>query len=303
MGNSQTIRPMQIILAVDGSEHAWAAIQLVKDLPLHPDSSITCLAALDSPRTPRMAALLGALEEAQVAFQAAPWKVTSGVVHGSPAKALLEFEEEHPADLLVVGAKGLRATLGILLGGVAQQVVEHANCPVLVVRAPYRRLQRLLVTADGSRYSRQAIAYLQSFPIPEQADLQVMHVLPPVPIPRGEKTPTMYPITNEMLPPILPTPEEEALWRAAEEREGEDLLKDAVRRLAPYGGDLTSRLTRGDAATEIIEYADDHNVDLIVAGSRGLGAVRGWLLGSVSRKLVHYARCSVLIVKSELDLE
>ena len=36
---------------------------------------------------------------------------------------------------------------------------------------------------------------------------------------------------------------------------------------------------------------------MVVCGSRGLSAVSGWLLGSVSRKLVHYAGCSVLIVK------
>jgi nucleotide-binding universal stress UspA family protein len=54
---------------------------------------------------------------------------------------------------------------------------------------------------------------------------------------------------------------------------------------------------RGDAATEILNFAQNINADLIVAGSRGLSQIQGWLLGSVSRKLVHYARCSVLIAK------
>lgn len=58
-----------------------------------------------------------------------------------------------------------------------------------------------------------------------------------------------------------------------------------------------SVLLRGDAAAEIIEYAKTRQVDLIVAGSRGLGTIKGWLLGSVSRKLAHYAPCSVLIVR------
>jgi nucleotide-binding universal stress UspA family protein len=60
----------------------------------------------------------------------------------------------------------------------------------------------------------------------------------------------------------------------------------------------TSQLSQGDAATEIIEYAKNASMDLIVVGSRGLSRIRGLLLGSVSRKLVHYAGCSVLIVKS-----
>ena len=58
-------------------------------------------------------------------------------------------------------------------------------------------------------------------------------------------------------------------------------------------------LARGDAATEILERARAETTDLLVAGSRGLSAVRGWWFGSVSRKLVHYAPCSVLIVKDQ----
>jgi len=56
-------------------------------------------------------------------------------------------------------------------------------------------------------------------------------------------------------------------------------------------------MPRGDAATEILAYAKENRVDLIVCGSRGLSEITGWLLGSVSRKLVHYAGYSVLIVK------
>jgi nucleotide-binding universal stress UspA family protein len=48
---------------------------------------------------------------------------------------------------------------------------------------------------------------------------------------------------------------------------------------------------------EIIHYARSNAIDLIACGSRGLSPVASWLLGSVSRKLVHYANCSVLIVK------
>jgi nucleotide-binding universal stress UspA family protein len=57
-------------------------------------------------------------------------------------------------------------------------------------------------------------------------------------------------------------------------------------------------LRRGDAATEILQLAKEKHIDLIVAGSRGLSQVSAWLLGSVSRKLIHYAKCSVLVVRT-----
>jgi nucleotide-binding universal stress UspA family protein len=40
---------------------------------------------------------------------------------------LIEFADENQPDLIVVGARGLPATLKVLLGGVAQQVVEYAR--------------------------------------------------------------------------------------------------------------------------------------------------------------------------------
>ena len=66
--------------------------------------------------------------------------MTTGLLYGHPAQALAEFAGEHEPDLIVMGAKGLRATLGILLGGVAQQMVEYSRWPVLVVRLPYQGL-------------------------------------------------------------------------------------------------------------------------------------------------------------------
>jgi len=60
-------------------------------------------------------------------------RVTARVVRGSPASALLTAARE--ADLLVIGRRGHGGFMGLLLGSVAQQVVHHAPCPVVVVPA------------------------------------------------------------------------------------------------------------------------------------------------------------------------
>ena len=56
-------------------------------------------------------------------------------------------------------------------------------------------------------------------------------------------------------------------------------------------------LLHGRPADEIIRYAEESGADLLVMGSRGLGALREFALGSVSHKVLTHAKCPVLVVK------
>lgn len=291
------IQDMNLVLAVDGSEHAAAAAHLVHDLPLPGDSSITILAVLVPRDAANHAGLEQALEDTRNILKDINPSVTTELLTGYPAEQISEYAAEHVPDLIVLGAKGRRATLGILLGGVVQQIVEYADDPVLVVRAPYEGIKRILLVTDGSVHSQQAIRYLGQFPIPDLAEVHALHVLPPMPSP--VLIARSWPAGAETMAPVPSYETEELLMKQAEEdeRQGKKLLAETVHELANFAIDAKSMLLRGDAATEIIQYANENQVDLIVAGSRGLSQMRRLLLGSLSRKLVHYASCSVLIVK------
>ena len=56
-------------------------------------------------------------------------------------------------------------------------------------------------------------------------------------------------------------------------------------------------MIEGDPSERIINYAKDHDVDIIVIGSRGLGTFKGLLLGSVSNKVSHRADRTCVIVR------
>jgi len=291
--NAQTQRRMKILLADDGSQHAQAAVKLLRELPLPAKSYVYVLRVFPPGQSFAVDQMEHNLKLTEEQLLEGKLRVDAELVSGSPAEKIVEVTGQMKPDFVLIGAKGLRATLGILLGGVAQQVVEYASCPVLVVRAPYQKLQHVLVVTDGSLHSQRAVRYIGKFPLPEKADIRLMHVLPPLSTPVvmepyfGGRD-TYVPLYN---------PEEETKLKEKQKQEGETLLERARSLLLKKGIESTPVLARGDAATEIIDYADTEDIDLIVAGSRGLSPFKGWLMGSVSRKLVHYSHCSVLIVK------
>jgi nucleotide-binding universal stress UspA family protein len=295
--NAQTKRRMKILLADDGSQHAQAAVRLLQELPLPPKSRVYVLRVFPPGQTYAVGQMERSLKHTEEQLLEGGIKAESNLVLGNPAEKIVETAKQMKQDFIIIGAKGLRATLGILLGGVAQQVVEYATAPVLVVRAPYHGIRRVLVVTDGSAHSRRAVQYLGKFPLPENVDVRLIHVLPPLVAPV-----IMEPYfggRDAYVP--LHTPEEEAKIEAKQERSGQMLLDRTHELLLKKGIESTPALVRGDAATEIIAYADKEKIDLIVAGARGLSSIQGWLMGSVSRKLVHYSNCSVLIVKQPAE--
>lgn len=56
-------------------------------------------------------------------------------------------------------------------------------------------------------------------------------------------------------------------------------------------------MINGNPAEEIIKYAADFNIDIIVLGHLGKSAASGFGIGSVAQKVAAYAKCSVLVVK------
>jgi nucleotide-binding universal stress UspA family protein len=211
---------------------------------------------------------------------------------GVPTVKFLKHAEEQKPDLIIIGAKGLRATTGILVGGVAQQVVEYASCPVLVVRAPYHGLREIMLVTDGSASSQHALRFLGELPLPAGARLWVMHVLPPPPI-------SMLFMETPMgsTPVALMDSAQVVAQVAMEQTDGQALLDGALATLQAAGKPATGIMKRGDAATEIMAVVRQQNIDLLVTGSRGHSPIRSWMMGSVSRKLVHYSGCSVLVVR------
>lgn len=286
---------LNILLADDGSQHAQAAVEWLQSIPLPPKSQIYIFRAFHSGQIPWVSDYEKSLERTRTQLTGRGYQVETNLQLGNAAEMIIELAAMRKPHLIVMGAKGLRATAGILLGGVAQQVVEYACCPVLIVRAPYQRFCKILLVTDGSPSSQSAAHYLNKFLLPEDVDMRVMHVLPPL------QSPVMmepYLGAWQTIYAGYPLIAEEEAIAKKEEKAGEALLKRTCGLFQRHGIKSKPVLQRGDAATEIIDFARSNQIDLIVAGSRGLSQFKSLWMGSVSRKLVHYSNCSVLIVKT-----
>lgn len=125
---------------------------------------------------------------------------------GYPSAKILEYADEHKLNLVVMGAKGLRNAFGIPLGGVAMHLLEDGRFPVLIVRAPYKGLNKVLLVVDGSPCSNVACNHLGAFPLPRDAEVMVMNVVPPrippmimEPFPGGATMPSMVSSVGRMM--------------------------------------------------------------------------------------------------------
>jgi nucleotide-binding universal stress UspA family protein len=75
------------------------------------------------------------------------------------------------------------------------------------------------------------------------------------------------------------------------------LLGQLRHKLGPETRAIKLEVKVGHPAEQIIDYAERHNVDLIVLGHKGHTFLERWRLGSISQRVLHYAHCPVLVVR------
>lgn len=135
----------KIVVGLDGSPDSLRALEWAYDEALSTGAEVAAVHAWIYPYSgqlePRALMKLDAMEELQRGVKSLGSRLTDGSVQVHPrlseksaAGALLD--EAHDADLIVVGSHGRGALRAALLGSVSRTVVQHATCPVAVIRRP-----------------------------------------------------------------------------------------------------------------------------------------------------------------------
>ncbi len=143
-------------------------------------------------------------------------------------------------------------------------------------------ITRILVATDFSDASTAALAYARLFAERFSASIHLLHVLEDL---------ASHAWTTEVYVAALPGVHEEMERQARERLEQQMPAADRERFQAVLA------LRGGSPFVEIVRYAHDEGIDLIVMGTHGRGPIAHVLLGSVAERVVRKAHCPVLTVR------
>ena len=143
--------------------------------------------------------------------------------------------------------------------------------------------KRILVAVDGSKNSMRAVEKAVELQTLTGAELQILTVY------------RHYSLVEASF----------SMVRVAAPEHMDNVMRDHAREIAEEAkafaiekGAVNPRafVRNGPVARSIVAFRQEHDADLIVIGSRGLGSIEDYLLGSVSHKVTGLARCPVLVV-------
>ncbi len=214
------------------------------------------------------------------------WKSVITTCHDVP-ESITHQAAFHSADLIVMRSRR-RPHRAALLGSTAEAVSRNAPCPVLVMHTDERdwvtgsdtkiELKRVLVGYDFSDHAELALNYALSFAQEYQAELHLLHVLPPFSIDEAEIS--WYPLGRE------------GTYHQAARR-----LQRVVPTEAHLWCDIKHAVSEGQPYREILKYAEQNQIDFICLGAHGAGFGIHTLFGSNVDRVLRQAPCPVLITR------
>lgn len=189
------------------------------------------------------------------------------------------------AAMIVLGASGPEGATHVPAGSTANSVVGGARCPVVVVRTPPLEPsgagRPVVVGVDGSPASAAAVRF--AF---EEASI------------RGCALIALHTWTDAYLGSVSNVDRSAFDRTDLEQREEELLTRQVAGWQEKYPDVRVTRVVKRDwPVRTLLDY--DREAQLLVVGSRGLGAYHGMLLGSTSQALILHAQLPLVVVRPE----
>jgi nucleotide-binding universal stress UspA family protein len=292
---------MNILLATDGSESSDAATRFLTRCNLsHKDNIIIFHVVSEVPYEDEFHAQVRRairrvapkiLSSASDILKESKAKVSVAEKEGYPETTIVESAVDAGADLIVMGARGVKGVKLFVLGSVARKVVADSPKPVLVVKksggeVPGR--MRVLFATDGSESSDATAGLLAVMPFSPDCEVTLLNV----------QWSSFYDVPERFAMEVDNRMKETIADRRQKEiEESERILEESGKRLSGRYENLQTLIKYGDPPSEILSTAEQLKADIIAVGCRGLKGMKG-MMGSVSRNILIHSKSSVLIGKA-----
>ena len=140
-------------------------------------------------------------------------------------------------------------------------------------------MKKILVATDASEYSRQALITALVLARKFQSEIELLFVMyKPLVYDAGQ-------LGGEFIPPFRT------------EHDGKMAMQATLKGIDISDVNVIKKVVEGKPANMILREIEKEKIDLVVMGSHGYGAISGAILGSVSQRVLHGAKCSVLIAR------
>ena len=295
---------MKILLATDGSEYSIGAAQFLSRFRCSSDDGITVLyvipgSPLSGEEGPQYADLMQVkkgiapkIMDATVAeLKDLKAKISTVVATGHPDKAIIDAAALMPMDMIVMGARGIKGMKSLFLGSVTRATAITSPIPIFVTRAPQWKASgpvKVLYATDGSDFALETGRLLARIPFPADSEVTIMYVT------RSDFVDIPERFYLEVADQVKETA---AKITGMEYRRAEGIMRDARAFLEEKFAKVSDMVKSGDPAEMILNAAESLGADVIALGSSGMRGLKG-MLGSVSRRVLGHATCSVLIGKT-----
>ncbi len=286
--------PNRILLATDGSGEAARAARVAADLAERASAELHVIHAWQAEllkayavMAPNTAVRWWEQKAEELLDRQVEWIERAGgtvaeghLLRGEPVEKITELAEELDVDLVVIGSRGLGTVRRLTTGSVSEGVVRDALRPVLVVRGGEAAWPpaRVVVGEDFSEDSEAAARLAASIGQLYGARMTLVHAYPLLEL--GSKVPVSG-----------------VFWVNGEVRTARRTLELLAREIEEEVGETPeARVAIGAAANCILEAATEGaEPTLVVVGSRGLGVLERFRVGSVSTRVMREAEGPVLV--------
>jgi len=272
---------VKILLCTDGSSHTVRGLNLGTRVARTAASSVDILAVVQRDQEKEIRQLA---EEVAADLEEAGIPVTIHWRTGRIAEELVRQAQTTPYDLLIMGSRGRRGLVRLLLGSVALQVTGHAPAPVLVIKGRVRDLKRFLVCSSAGPVSEHTIRFAGRLARALEASVTLLHVM------------SQLPLVEDAVLDDLEASAEELIRRGS--REGVH-LGQMLDLLVAEGVVTRAVIRHGLVLDEIVAEAQEGQYDLLVTGAHITPGLNARLVDDLSADILLAANRPVLIVRQE----